>query len=142
MTPAPIAPEHVAAAAVAAVTVSLFLAGLFAALTRYLRLGWAGPVAWAWGLFALSFMRLAIVPWRDAPAMGVASTLALLAGHAFLAEGLWRFALPQWRRPRPYLVLVGLWLCLPLLGWLSGRAVEILLGVQSTYSYVERMAGS
>ncbi|KAL4421321.1 hypothetical protein ABPG75_010612 [Micractinium tetrahymenae] len=30
----------------------------------------------------------------------------------------------------------------PLLGWLSGRAAEILLGVQRYYSYVERMAGS
>lgn len=30
----------------------------------------------------------------------------------------------------------------PLLGWLSGRAVEILVGVQRYYSYVERMAAS
>jgi hypothetical protein len=29
----------------------------------------------------------------------------------------------------------------PLVGWLSGRAAEILLGVQRYYTYVERMAG-
>lgn len=31
---------------------------------------------------------------------------------------------------------------LPLLGWLSGRAVEILVGAQRYYTYVERMAAS
>lgn len=30
----------------------------------------------------------------------------------------------------------------PLVGWLSGRAVEILVGVQRYYTYVERMAAS
>jgi hypothetical protein len=30
----------------------------------------------------------------------------------------------------------------PLLGWLSGRGAEILLGVQRYYTYIERMAGS
>ena len=30
----------------------------------------------------------------------------------------------------------------PLLGWLSGRGAEILVGVQRYYTYVERMAGS
>lgn len=29
---------------------------------------------------------------------------------------------------------------IPLLGWLSGRAAEILVGVQRYYTYVERMA--
>lgn len=29
---------------------------------------------------------------------------------------------------------------IPLLGWLSGRAAEILIGVQRYYTYVERMA--
>ena len=28
----------------------------------------------------------------------------------------------------------------PLVGWLSGRAVEILVGVQRYYTYVERLA--
>jgi hypothetical protein len=30
----------------------------------------------------------------------------------------------------------------PLVGWLSGRAAEILVGVQRYYTYVERMAAS
>lgn len=30
----------------------------------------------------------------------------------------------------------------PLLGWLSGRAAEILVGVQRYYTYIERMAAS
>ncbi len=30
----------------------------------------------------------------------------------------------------------------PLVGWLSGRAVEILVGMQRYYTYVERMAAS
>jgi uncharacterized short protein YbdD (DUF466 family) len=30
----------------------------------------------------------------------------------------------------------------PLLGWLSGRGAEILVGVQRYYTYIERMAGS
>ena len=30
----------------------------------------------------------------------------------------------------------------PLLGWLSGRAAEILVGVQRYYTYVERMAAA
>lgn len=70
-----------------------------------------------------------------------AERLLSASASSLLSPSLTPFVPPP--HPTPQAALerwVGGTARIPLLGWLSGRAAEILVGVQRYYTYVERMA--